>query len=326
MAKAAAVARSHRHAHDEVHEIAPAGVAHPHAAQLDLVFGLRQRGPDPVVGVGDRAVHQHVDGGLRKAERRENHERGDEERGDSVGARVARANEQETHEHCDRAGEVGREVESVCRKRGGPVAARGPEARERARGVDRDHYAEHGEGPPGHVDFVAAPVDQPPERLEPDPERDEHQERALAQRGQMLRLAVAVVMLAVRRADRHAHGEQRKERGHEVGAGMGRLGDERERAGGEARDELDRDEEDGGGHAERGRPLARAGVGGRVHLPPPRRRSPKPPRSERSGPAGRSSSAALSRRTTSARAARPRWLIASFSSGVSSAIVRSSPG
>src|SRR4029079_9506121 len=45
---------------------------------------------------------------------------------------------------------------------------------------------------------------------------------------------------------RDPDGIERQERRHEVGAGMGRLRDEREASRGEPRDQLDRDQRDGG--------------------------------------------------------------------------------
>jgi hypothetical protein len=109
---------------------------------------------------------------------------------------------------------------------------------------------------------VAAAVDQPPRRLARDRERHEQQEGALAERGQVLGLPVAVVVLAVGRPDRHADGEEGEQRRHEVGARVHRLGEEGERAGGEAGDELDRHEEDRGGDAQGRGALARACAGG----------------------------------------------------------------
>ena len=160
----------------------------------------------------------------------------------------------------------------------------GAQAGDRARGVDDDHDDEHGERPPGRVHVVAAvAADQAVDRLVRDEQRDEHQERALAERREVLGLAVAVVVLAVGRADRDAHREQGEQRGDEVGAGVGRLGDEGERAGDEAGDELDRDEEDGGGDAQPRR-CARARARRRSRSPAPlRRRLPSPPNSDRSG-------------------------------------------
>ena len=159
-----------------------------------------------------------------------------------------------------------------------------------------------------------------------DEQRHEQQEGALAERGQVLGLAMAVVVLAVGRAERHAHGEEGEQGGHEVGARVDRLGEERERARGEPGGELDRDEEHGRGDAELRRPLARAGVRAlRARAGPcaavtgrPRPGACAGAGRRRAGTrtalAGRSASSAASSRATSARAARPRWLMASFSS------------
>ena len=81
----------------------------------------------------------------------------------------------------------------------------------------------------------------------------------------MLGLAVPVVVLLVGRADRDADREQRQQRGDEIGRGVRGLGEERDRAGGEAGAELERDEERRRGDAEQRRPAPRAG-GGEVGL------------------------------------------------------------
>src|SRR5947209_14600857 len=91
--------------------------------------------------------------------------------------------------------------------------------------------------------------------------RDDHdackeEERSFGERGEMLRLAVPVLVPLIRRPHRDADREERQERGDEVGAGVDRLRDEPEAVGREARPELERDErargEDG---CERGAPL-----------------------------------------------------------------------
>ena len=90
----------------------------------------------------------------------------------------------------------------------------------------------------------AAATRQPADRLVDDDAADDQQERALGERGEVLGLAVAVGVVAVGRPDRDAQRVERQERRDEVGAGVRRLGDHRQRAGEQARDELQRDEED----------------------------------------------------------------------------------
>ena len=70
----------------------------------------------------------------------------------------------------------------------------------------------------------ATAVDQPVQRLVGDHAGDDHQERALAQSSaKVLRLAMAVLVLAVRRAQRQPHGKEREQRRHEVCRRMRRL-------------------------------------------------------------------------------------------------------
>ena len=106
---------------------------------------------------------------------------------------------------------------------------------------------------------MAAAADQPVDGLPRSRSDDEHEEGALAQRGQVLGLAVAVVVLGVGGPRRHAHREQRQQRRDEVGGRVRGLREQAQRAGDEARDELDRDQERGRDDAERR--CARAGVG-----------------------------------------------------------------
>ncbi len=159
---------------------------------------------------------------------------------------------------------------------------------------------------------MPAAVRQPPRRLEGDRQRHQQQERALGERRQVLGLAVAVVVLLVGRADRHPHREQREQRGHEVGARVDRLGHEGQRAGGQAGGQLDRHQERGRRDADQRRASHRPAVGGLGHvhiLPGGRNRLA-------TGPRRRPFSCASSSFSLIARAARPRWLMASFSSGL----------
>ena len=200
-------------------------------------------------------------------------------------AGVPGGDEDRAREHGERAREVGGEVDGVGGQRRRAVAARAAAARDHARDVDGDHDGEHEERPPGRLDALGRRRRRSRcSGLVADRERDEQQHRALGQRGQVLRLAVAVVVLLVGRPQRHAHGEQRQQRRDEVGRRVRGLGEEGDRAGGQAGAELERDEEAAAatlnsadaarmrGAAPRARPprrrLSHRERGG--HAPPPR--------------------------------------------------------
>ena len=172
------------------------------------------------------------------------HQGGDEQRGHGIRRRLAGGHEDHPDQHRDRAGQVRREVQGVRGERRGVESSRGTPARHRPRGVQRDHDGQHREGPPGRLHPVVVAVDQPPQRLGRDRHRHQDQERALPERGQMLGLAVAVLVVAVGRADRDPHRVERQQRRDQVGAGVDRLGDEGQRAGDQSGDELDRHQQD----------------------------------------------------------------------------------
>ena len=170
-------------------------------------------------------------------------EHGDDEAGDRVALGLAGGDEDRADQDGERAGQVGGEVDRVGGQRGRAVAAGGAAAGDRAADVDRDHDREHEERPPGRLDAVAGAAEQAVDGLGADRERDEQEEGALGERGEVLGLAVAVVVVAVGRAQRDADREQRQQRGDEVGRRVGGLGEEGDRAGDEAGAELERDEE-----------------------------------------------------------------------------------
>ena len=89
-------------------------------------------------------------------------------------------------------------------------------------------------------------------------EADRDEEGGLGERGEVLRLRVAVGVATIGGTHRDGHGEERQERRREVGPRVRGLREETEARAGEAGDELDRDEETGGpDRDERGAPLRR---------------------------------------------------------------------
>ena len=231
------------HADHDVGEVVPAGLADAQPVQRRADVERLDRTPGAVLGVARRRVHQHGDVVAHQPPGGHEHERGDEQRGDRVGARVARADEQQADEHRRRADHVQREVHGVGTERGAPVATGAAPRGDGAQRVDGDDGADDGEHVPARV-HLALPVDEAHDRLVGDREAREHEHGALGERREVLGLAVAERMAVVRRAPRDADGEERQQRGDDVGARMDRLGDEREAVGEQPDDELRRDERD----------------------------------------------------------------------------------
>ena len=145
-------------------------------------------------------------------------------------------------EHGERAGEVAAEVERVRAQRLAAVAPRRPQRDDRAAEVDREHDPDDGEHPPARVDLAlrAPTIRVDGERRDRDADEREH--GRLRQCGEVLRLAVAVLVAGIGGPAGDADREEGQQRRDEVGAGVERLGDEPEAAAREAGAELERDE------------------------------------------------------------------------------------
>ena len=159
-----------RDADHDVREHAPGRLTHAQAPQL-------HRGAEPddrlacrLLRVRGSAVHQHVDVAPHQPRGGDQHEHRDEERRDSVGARMPGADEQQADEDGDRAGEVAPEVERVRRERGARVRARRAPRGDRPGDVDADHDADDEQRVPGRVHGRAA-VDEPHDRAPDDGRR-----------------------------------------------------------------------------------------------------------------------------------------------------------
>ncbi len=124
--------------------------------------------------------------------------------------------------------------------------------------VDRHHDQDDADHPPLRVDLGVLRAGNAPDRAVRDVERREHQERGLGERGEVLRLAVPVLVADVRRPHRDADREERQQRCNEVGAGVDRLGHEAEAAARNARPELDPDQAGGRGNRDEGSTPLRA--------------------------------------------------------------------
>ena len=99
-----------------------------------------------------------------------------------------------------------------------------------------------------------------------DQHRESDEEGRLGERGEMLCLAVPVVVPAVGRTDGVADGEEGQERGDEVGSGVQGLGDEPEAVGDEPDRELQHDQRRRRDDRDQRRSTLRA-HGGRLVLP-----------------------------------------------------------
>ena len=157
---------------------------------------------------------------------------------------MAVVREDEADEHGDRAEQVAAEVERVRGERRALVAAGGSPGDDHAAQVDRDHDAEDDERVPGHVHVAVRHAGEALDRPRRDEEADEREEAGLRERRQVLRLAVTELVRHVRGAGRDPDGEVREQRGDEVGARVGGLGDEAEAVRREADGQL-QDDEDG---------------------------------------------------------------------------------
>ncbi len=131
-------------------------------------------------------------------------------------------------------------------------------ARTKSTTIDR---ASTGEDRPAGVDLDGRGA-EPLRGLAGDDEREAEQEPGLDQGGEQFDLAVAIMVLLVRRLLGLAHGDIGEHCGGDVGGRMAGLRDQRQRAGGEARRELgERQHRAGGDRRLRGRSLARRLVG-----------------------------------------------------------------
>ncbi len=118
--------------------------------------------------------------------------------------------------------------------------------------VDRNHHADDREHVPARVRRRPVPGETV-NRLIRDHDARDDQDRALAERRQVLGLAVAVGMLAVCGTPGDADGEERQQRRDQVGGRVDRLGDQPQAVREQTHDQLDRHQRRrGGDRRERG--------------------------------------------------------------------------
>jgi len=229
--------------HRQLHEGGGPRVAHPHPEHL---ADSRHEG-----GGGDLfaqrrvdAIEQLVDVPAAQVPADLHDDAGHEQGRDRVGPlqpgepeRFRQAHEDEAEEDDAGGPEVGREVDRVgLQRRAGVLAG---DAQERAGTGPVDHEGErhHQEGPVIGVDRVVL-HEEPLHRLDDDPEAGQQQEEGLHQGGEVLDLAVAVLVLRVRRAAGDADRQKREARGQQIESGVQRLGEDPQGVGSEPDHEL----------------------------------------------------------------------------------------
>ncbi len=97
--------------------------------------------------------------------------------------------------------------------------------------VDHDRGDDDAECEDRRLDGMRVIADQPLARFPHHHAGQDEQQRGLGEGGDVLDLAVAVLMVLIRRLVGPAHGEVGHHRGGEVDQRMGRLGEDRQRAG-----------------------------------------------------------------------------------------------
>ena len=174
---------------------------------------------------------------------------------------VAGADEHEPDEHGGRAEQVAEEMERVRLQRRALELARRAPGDERAARVDHDHDADDDERVPRSVDVRMPAAAQPLDRAQGDEHAREDEDRGLRERGEVLRLAVPVLVPDVGGPGGDADGEERQQRRNEIRARVDRLGEQGEAVRREADGKLDRDQHDRGEDGdERGAALRRHSI------------------------------------------------------------------
>ena len=238
--------RAGRDTDHDVRERAPAGLAQPEPPEDDGRVEPVDRLPRGVDRTRGGAVHQDIDIAPDEPGRGGDDEDGHEQRGDRVTLGEAGPRRGEPRDDRQRPEQVGAEVDRVGEDRRARVPSCRPVGDDRPRDVDRDHESGCCERPPGGVDVERDPSGESGDGERADDDGDEHEEGGLGERGEVLRLPVAVEVRLVRGLGRPSDREEREQGRDEVGPRVGGLCDEPEAAGRQPGRELDRDQEDGG--------------------------------------------------------------------------------
>ncbi len=245
-------------ADDDVREVCASRLAYAEPPELDGRVELGDCQPGGPLRVLRRLVHEDTDVPLNEARGRDDDEHGDEERRDGIALGESERRGREPREDRERAREVAAEVERVREQRIAAIAPGGPGRDRRPRGVDHDDECDRGERPPGRVHLELDGAREPRDRQAGDDEADHDQEARLGESREVLRLPVTERVPPIGRPHGDGEGEERQERGGEVGPGVRSLGEQAQARARDSGDELDDDEEARGpDRDERGTPLRR---------------------------------------------------------------------
>ena len=237
--------KSARHLYDGVDEMRRPDHAHAQPLDVDDARHGADRGGRLLLRALRRAVDQGFDGGAGHAQAEQRDHHGDRDRRRRIAPPEAEAGEHEAGDHGNRAEYVGGKMQRVGRKRLAVGLARGAMQGARAPEIDGDVDHEHDErnGRNGRRRCAFA---QPAIGLDQDAAGQHIEQRDDAERREALELAVAVMMLLVRRLIGHPHHRPGDDGRDQVDRGVQGFGDQRQRA------DRDPDHELGRGHAAAG--------------------------------------------------------------------------
>ena len=228
-----------------VGEVVAAGLPQAQAAQLDAgaeaVDGLLGAG----LGVGGGGVHQHARVLVEQPAGGGEDDAGDDQGGDGIARGDPRDDGGQAGEDGDRAGHVAREVERVGAQRGGLVEASGADRDDDPGDVDDQRDGDDDEDVPARFDRVVA-ADELVGRLGDDEQAAADEDRGLAERAEVLRAPVPVVVVRVRRAAAEADRQERQDGGDDVAGGLDPGRDQAQAAGDDAGAEFEHHQHGGG--------------------------------------------------------------------------------
>ena len=172
-------------------------------------------------------IDERVDRALRQPEAGKRNEQRDADGNEGIGLRIAERGGAECGENENRVDEVGGEMQRICFERLASRFARDLLQRPPPPGIDKDRDDEHDGGDPARRDGRFA-GDEPAHALKRDGARKQKKEGGLDERGKRLDLAVAILVLLVRRLVGGADGKPCDRRRGDVEERVGRIRDQRQ--------------------------------------------------------------------------------------------------